>query len=65
LIRPNIPGAQATDHLVISPTTGQPLGGNAIWARFHRAVVKTSLTADIPNLIAFRRATRHLEIGRG
>lgn len=42
--------------LAISPTTGRPLGGNAVWARFHRAVVEASLKAGIPDLVAFRRS---------
>lgn len=54
-IRPSIPGVQVTDRLVVSPTTGKPLGGNALWLRFHRAVVEASLSVEIPDLIAFRR----------
>lgn len=57
-IRPSIPGAQITDRLAVSPTTGRPLGGNALWKRFHDAVAKSHLTAEIPDLVAFRRAVR-------
>jgi hypothetical protein len=57
-IRPKIPGVQATDRLVVSPTTGKPLGGNALWLRFHRAVTEAFLTAEIPDLVAFRRSVR-------
>lgn len=56
-IRPGIPGAQITDRLVVSPTTARPLGGNALWKRFHVAVTEAFLTAEIPDLVAFRRST--------
>ena len=58
-IRPSIPGAQAAEFLVVSPATGRPLGGNALWLRFHRAVAAAFLTAEIPDLLAFRRSARH------
>ncbi len=57
-IRPSIPGAQDTDLLVVSPTTGKPMGGNALWLRFHRAVVAASLMTEIPDLVSFKRTMR-------
>lgn len=61
-IRPKIPGAQVTDRLVVSPTTGRPLGGNAVWLRFRRAVSEACLTGEIPDLIAFRRLETSLRL---
>ncbi|MDM0007482.1 TniQ family protein [Variovorax sp. J22G73] len=55
-IRPSIPGAKNTNVLVVSSTTGRPLGGNALWLRFHRAVTAARLTDEIPDLVTFRRS---------